>query len=92
MPHTSSAKKSLRQIAKRRTRNRAVKKGIKDQIKQFTVAVKSGPVDKLGEELKLASKKLDKAAAKRVLHPNTVARRKSRLAKMANARVKAGKA
>ena len=35
MPHTKSAKKSLRQDQKRRDRNRAVKKGLKAEIKKF---------------------------------------------------------
>ena len=70
MPHTSSAKKSLRQTAKRRLRNRAAKKAIKIQLKKVTEPAKDTALDKLQVELKLAIKKLDKAAAKRVIHPN----------------------
>ena len=47
-----------------------------------------GPADKLQAELKAAIKKLDKAAAKRVIHPNTAARKKSQLARLANAQAK----
>ncbi len=84
MPHTHTAKKRLRQSAKRRLHNRAVKKAIKNQLKSvFDIAAK-GPSDQLQAELKAAFKKLDKAAAKRVIHPNTAARRKSRLARLAN--------
>jgi small subunit ribosomal protein S20 len=85
MPHTKSAKKALRQTARRNTRNRAAKKAIKLQIKKFqTVAVEGTPEQKL-VEFKAAVKKLDKAAAKRKIHPNTVARRKSQLARALNA-------
>jgi small subunit ribosomal protein S20 len=79
MPHTKSAKKSLRQDEKRRLRNRAAKKGIRIQIKSFVEALGG---DKAAAELKAAIKKLDKAAAKRVIHPNAAARKKSQLARM----------
>ena len=89
MPHTPSAKKSLRQDAKRRLLNRAAKKAIKIQVKKVTEPDKNTPLDKLQVELRLAIKKLDKAAAKRVIHPNTAARRKSQLARLINAQAKA---
>jgi small subunit ribosomal protein S20 len=79
MPHTRSAEKSLRQDEKRRQRNRAAKKAIKTQIKSFLGAVGS---DGAAVELKAAIRKLDKAAAKRVIHPNAAARKKSQLARM----------
>ncbi|MCI0680565.1 MAG: 30S ribosomal protein S20 [Gemmataceae bacterium] len=85
MPHTHTAKKRGRQAAKRRLRNRAVKKAIRIQIKNVVQAAKASP-DKLQAEVVAAIKKLDKAAAKRVIHPNTAARRKSQLARLANAK------
>jgi small subunit ribosomal protein S20 len=88
MPHTHTAKKRGRQSVKRRLRNRAVKKAIRIQVKSVFDAAK-GPADKLQAELKAAIKKLDKAAAKRVIHPNTAARKKSQLARLANAQAKA---
>jgi small subunit ribosomal protein S20 len=81
MPHTSTAKKRLRQSKKRRLINRAVKKDIKTQLKKFDAAV-PGPVEELRKEYNLAAKKLDKAAAKRVVHPNLAARKKSQLARV----------
>lgn len=88
MPHTPSAKKRLRQIAKRRLRNRAVMKGIKLQIRALTdvAKVKESTKEQVGEQLRLAVKKLDKAAAKRVIHPNQAARRKSQLYRLVNER------
>lgn len=80
MPHTQSAKKHLRKSEKRRMHNRAVKRDLKIQVKQFLEAL-DGPVDQLSKEYKLAAKKLDKAAAKRVIHPNLAARKKSQLAR-----------
>jgi small subunit ribosomal protein S20 len=89
MPHTKSAKKSMRQIEKRRLRNKATKKGIKVQLKAVLAIVTDGPIDELKKQVNLAAKKLDKAAAKRVIHPNTAARKKSQLARMLRDKEKA---
>jgi small subunit ribosomal protein S20 len=86
MPHTRSASKYLRKTEKRRLRNRAVKKGIKTQIKKFMDVAKSGNVEELQKELVVTTKKLDKAAAKRVVHPNMAARKKGQLAKLVHAK------
>jgi small subunit ribosomal protein S20 len=81
MPHTTSAKKSLRQDQKRRDRNRAVKKGLKSQLKKFAAVVKDGTAEQKQAEYIAAVKRLDKAAARRVIHPNAAARKKSQLAR-----------
>lgn len=91
MPHTRSAKKSLRKNEKRRLHNRAVKKEIKVQVKKVLAAA-SGPMDQLRAEFNLAAKKLDKAAARRVVHPNLAARKKSQLARLVHAKETAGQA
>ena len=83
MPHTRSAKKNVRKNRKRRLRNRSAKVDIKTQLKNFA-AVKDASGDDLMKEFKLAVKKLDKAAAKRIIHPNMAARKKSQLAKLIN--------
>jgi small subunit ribosomal protein S20 len=90
MPHTRSAKKNLRKSQKRRLHNRAAKKGVKGQIKAFQAAL-NGPIEELRTQFKLACKRLDKAAAKRVVHPNLAARKKSQLARALNAKEAAPK-
>ncbi len=80
MPHTHSAKKNLRKSEKRRLHNRAVKRTIKTHLKRFLAAL-DGPVDALRTEYNLAAKKLDKAAARRIIHPNLAARKKSQMAR-----------
>lgn len=82
MPHTKSAEKRLRQNEKRQKRNRAAKKSIRVQIKKFMEAVKDGNPDTVKTEFRAAVRNLDRAAAKRVVHPNLAARKKSQLAKM----------
>jgi small subunit ribosomal protein S20 len=70
----------LKKSEKQRLQNRAVKKAIKTQIKKVLETAKSGAADQLHKEYNLAAKKLDKAAARRVVHPNLAARKKSQLA------------
>jgi small subunit ribosomal protein S20 len=86
MPHTSSAKKRLRQTEKRRKRNRTAIKAIKVQIKKLSDLVGQGPADQVQTEFKLTVKRLDKAAHKRVIHPNAAARKKSQLARLIQAK------
>jgi small subunit ribosomal protein S20 len=88
MPHTQSAKKNLRKAEKRRLANRACKRAIKKQIKAFLAAL-DGPIEQLRKEYNLAAKKLDKAAAKRVIHPNLAARKKSQLSRELHAKEQA---
>ena len=84
MPHLDSAKKTMRQDAKRRDRNKAAKKVLKGQIKKFLAVVKDGTPEERKAELILCEKKLDKAAARKILHPNAAARKKSQLARKLN--------
>ena len=92
MPHTRSAKKQLRKSINRRLRNRSVKSALKTQLKKFTAQAeeKSTP-EELRQQYNLAAKKLDKAAAKRIIHPNLAARKKSQLARMLHEKEAAGK-
>jgi small subunit ribosomal protein S20 len=92
MPHTRGAKKRLRQNEKRRLKNRATKSAIKTQIKKVLAASKEAGADQLRKEFNLAAKKLDKAAAKRIIHPNLAARKKSQLARLVHEKTTAGKA
>jgi small subunit ribosomal protein S20 len=92
MPHTPSAKKHVRKSLKRRLHNRAVIKELKLQIKAVQTAAEEGTLDDLNKAYRLAAKKLDKAAAKRIVHPNLAGRKKSQLAKLLNVKQKAGAA
>ncbi len=89
MPHTKSAKKSLRQNKKRRDHNRAIKRAVKKQVKTLLEAIDTGTPEQIRKEHDLAAKKLDKAAAKRIFHPNLAARKKSQLALKVNAKLAA---
>jgi len=82
--HSLSAKKRVRQNAKRRLINRARKSQIKTQIKHFETALSSGNVESASEQYRLVVKKLDQTAATSTMHKKTAARKKSRLAKKLN--------
>lgn len=85
MPHTPSAKKNLRKSEKRRARNRSTVRAIRTHLKRFETA-EAGPADQLQEEYNLAAKKLDKAAARGVIHRNLAARKKAQMAKALRAK------
>jgi small subunit ribosomal protein S20 len=81
MPNSPSASKRLRQSVKRRKHNRITKKVIKTSMKKTLESVNHHNLEKAEIEFRAAIAKIDKAGSRRVLHPNTAARRKSKLAR-----------
>ena len=81
MPNTPSAIKRLKQSQKRRMHNRIVKKIIKTLTKRTMSNVSAGDKAKAETDFRATIAKIDKAGARRILHPNTAARRKSKLAR-----------
>ncbi len=82
MANIKSQKKRILTNAKAAERNKAVKSELKTRVKSALATVGS---DANEDQVRLAIKRLDKAAAKGVIHPNQAARRKSRLIKSVNA-------
>ncbi len=78
MANTKSAKKRIRVIAKRTLRNRMVKSSLRTAIRRFSESLGT---EEAAARLRAAFKALDKAASKGVIHKNTAARKKARLAK-----------
>ncbi|CAN5577190.1 30S ribosomal protein S20 [soil metagenome] len=76
MANIKSQKKRNLTNAKRAERNKATKSELKTRVK---VAVSTVGDDGNDDAVRLAMKRLDKAANKGVIHPNQAARRKSRL-------------
>jgi small subunit ribosomal protein S20 len=64
-------------------RNRAVKSELKTSVRQAREAISAGDKDKAQAAVKVASRKLDKAVSKGVIHKNQGANRKSALAQKA---------
>jgi small subunit ribosomal protein S20 len=73
--------KRNKQNEKRHERNKAVKTGLKSAVRKFREAAEAGDKDKAIELGREASKKLDKAASKGVIHKNQAANRKSAIMK-----------
>lgn len=84
MPITESAKKEMRKSQGRALVNKAVRSRAKTMITKAENLIASGNTDAAPKAVGEAVSALDKAAGKRVIHPNNAARRKSRLMKKAN--------
>ena len=85
MANIKSQIKRIGTNKKAQERNKAVKSEVKTAIRQTREAVVAGDKDKALAAFKVASKKLDKAAGKGVIHLNQAANRKSAIAKQVNA-------
>jgi small subunit ribosomal protein S20 len=73
--------KRNKQNEKAHQRNRAVKSELRTHVRKFREAVESGDVAAATTALQVASRKLDKAVSKGVIHKNQAANRKSAIAK-----------
>lgn len=80
MANIKSQMKRIKTNEKARQRNKAVKSELKTAIRRVREAVNAREADKAGEAVRVASRKLDKAVSKGVLHKNNAANRKSALA------------
>ena len=85
MANIKSQIKRNKQNEVRRERNKAVRTALKTSQKKVQAAIAEGDAEAATAQTREASKALDKAASKGVVHKRTAARRKSRLAKAANA-------
>ena len=84
MPNIKSAKKRVKVIAAKTEKNKALRSALRTDIKKANIAIETGAADK-DQAVRLAVKKIDQAVAKGLLCKNTAARRKSALAKKAQA-------
>ena len=74
--------KRNRQNEKRRIKNRGVRSEINSRVKTAIANAEAGETN--SDDAQIAIKKIDKAVSKKILHKNTAARKKSRLAKRLN--------
>jgi small subunit ribosomal protein S20 len=84
MANIKSQIKRNRSNERRRVRNQAVRSELKTRVKRASQAIDGGGED-APDAVRLAQKRLDKAAAKGRIHKNQAARRTSRLMKKAGA-------
>ncbi len=81
MANIKSQMKRILTNQKATDRNRAVKSELRTAVRATRTAITAGDKDKATAALLLASKKLDKAASKGVIHQNQAANKKSAIAK-----------
>lgn len=84
MANIKSQKKRVLTNEKARIRNKAVKSELKTAIKKVHVAVEAGDAVAANTAALDASRLLDKAASKGVIHASQAANRKSGVMKLAN--------
>jgi small subunit ribosomal protein S20 len=75
--------KRIRTNEAARQRNKSVKSALKTSIRRFREAADAGDRERAETELQTASRQLDKAAGKGVIHANQAANKKSAMAQRA---------
>lgn len=83
MANIKSQIKRIKTNEKARLRNKSVSSSIKTAVRKFRAAVTAGDHAVITTELRSASKALDVAVAKGVIHKNAAANKKSSMAKSA---------
>ena len=81
MANIKSQIKRIKTNEKARLRNKSVKSSLKTVIRKLNEASESGNTDEARKAAGEATRKLDKAASKKVIHKNQAANRKSAIAK-----------
>ena len=84
MANIKSQIKRIKTNEKARVRNKSVRSALKTAVRRVRTAVDAGDKDTAVTELQVASRSLDKAVSKGVLHKNQAANRKSALAQRVN--------
>lgn len=84
MANIKSQIKRIKTNKKAQDRNKSVKSSLKTAIRKTREAVEAGDQAKAQEYARAASRQLDKAVSKGVIHANQAANKKSALAKKVN--------
>ncbi|WCZ39440.1 30S ribosomal protein S20 [Corynebacterium jeddahense] len=84
MANIKQQKKRVLTNEKRRVRNKSIRSATRTEIRKFREAVESGDKAAAEAQLRVASRKLDKAVTKGVFHRNSAANKKSNMARALN--------
>ncbi len=84
MANIKSAIKRLRSAERRRLHNRVYTGQARTAVKKARALIEQGHVEEARAAVQVATKALDKAAQKGVIHKNNAARRKARLMRQLN--------
>ena len=81
MANIKSQIKRIKTNEKAHQRNKAVKSALRTNVRKFREAADAGNVEEAAVAMRVASRQLDKAVSKGVIHKNQAANRKSAIAK-----------
>ncbi|MDU0479361.1 30S ribosomal protein S20 [Staphylococcus chromogenes] len=84
MANIKSQMKRIKTNEKARQRNQAIRSAVRTEIRKFRAAVETGDKSAAEAQLRVASRKLDKAVTKGVFHRNNAANKKSKMASAFN--------
>lgn len=84
MANIKQQKKRVLTNEKRRVRNKSIRSAVRTEIRKFNEIVAGGDKTAAEEQLRIASRKLDKAVTKGVFHRNNAANKKSNMARALN--------
>ena len=85
MPNIKSAKKRVKVIEAKTLQNKIFRSQLKTDMKKYEAALAAGDAELAKTTYKEATKKIDQAAARGLIHKNAAARKKSQFTKKLNA-------
>lgn len=85
MANIKSAKKRIKVIQAKTLQNKMFKTQLKTEIKKYEAALEAGDLALAQATYKAATKKIDQAASRGIIHKNAAARKKSQFTKKLNA-------
>ncbi|HOB06319.1 MAG TPA: 30S ribosomal protein S20 [Propionibacteriaceae bacterium] len=85
MANIKSQMKRIKTNEKSRQRNKAIKSALRTDVRKFREAVDAGDTEKAVQLAQVATRSLDKAVSKGVIHSNNAANKKSAIAAKAAA-------
>jgi small subunit ribosomal protein S20 len=85
MPNIKQQKRRVRSAARQRVENLRYRSAAKTYFRRLEQAVAEGDKDRIAAEHRELVRMLDRAAAKRALHPNKAARKKAQATKLLSA-------
>ena len=77
MPHSTSARKRVRQNLTHRTHNRSIRTFLKTRLKKFNAVATAGDLDEVKKQALLVQKSFDKAVTQGIIHKNRASRVKA---------------
>ena len=86
MPNIKQQERRVRTAARQRAENLRWRSGAKTLFKRLAVAVEDGDEERIAAEHRELVRTLDRAAAKRAIHPHKAARKKAQAARLVSSR------